>query len=91
MMSIWCAVRGFVAQGLTAVVGKEVVVNAFAAAEAFVDAVPEADGVFAEFPAQADVAALVAGHEIEQADVEFATGDVEAQKLLGISLEGSVG
>ena len=42
MMSIWCAVRGFVAQGLTAVVGKEVVVNAFAAAEAFVEPLLEA-------------------------------------------------
>src|SRR5260370_290744 len=49
---------------------QKVLVNRFAAAEAFVHAVPESNAALPELPAQVDLYAPEQGREIHQADVQ---------------------
>lgn len=49
---------------------EEIVIDGFASAKAFFDAVPEADAILAELPAQAHLTAAVEGEKIDEADVQ---------------------
>jgi len=52
-------------------IGEELVVDGFPAAKTFLDAVPEADAILAEFPAQADFLAMVERQEIDQTGLQI--------------------
>jgi len=56
---------------VTAMILKEFLVDGFAASEALFGAVPEADLVLAQLPAQTYIAIAITGHEVQQADVEI--------------------
>src|SRR5579883_1691155 len=49
---------------------QEVVVNRFAAAETFLNSLPEFGLLLAELPAQVDLPASIRGKKIDQADIE---------------------
>jgi hypothetical protein len=53
-----------------AVVLEELLIDRFSASKALIFAMPEADLVFSQLPAEAHVAVAVAGHEVQQADIQ---------------------
>ena len=53
-----------------AVTGQEIGINGFAASEAFLGAVPEADAVFAEHPTEVDFVTIQERGEVEETTVE---------------------
>src|ERR1017187_9900594 len=55
---------------VAAMVIEEILVDGFAAAEAFFEAVPEVDAFLAEAPAEQNFGAAVHGGEIDEADAE---------------------
>ena len=63
-------VSGALLGGLAAMILQEFLIDRLASPEALFGAVPEADLVLAQLPAQAHVAILIARHEVEQADIQ---------------------
>jgi hypothetical protein len=61
--------------------------NRLAAGEAGLDFVPEADGVFAELPAEADVVAAVTAEEIDEAHLIVLQVAADVVELLDVILE----
>src|SRR5690606_23431292 len=57
--------------GIGGVVGQKLVIDALAAAEAFIHAMPELDMALAQTPAQINFSVVVERREIEQSDIKI--------------------
>src|SRR5579864_769196 len=79
-------------RAVAAVVLDKLLIDFLAPAKAFLHAVPEADAVLAELPAQAHFAAVIAGQEIDQADVQVLDQHAHLfQALEGLLERGGAG